>query len=488
LFKGKLQQWQEPFNPTTRKVTLLWLWFGVALGAGLIKPGGLELHRSVFATIGNTDFIYGITGEFLPTSWEAAFIPFWVLLGFTVAAMLINWRRVDVTHLFLLLPFVYLGLRYNRGVAVCAIVIAPLCVCSLQQLFQRPGLQSKAIKLCFLLAITAALCWTVYIKLPEKGTHLDPSGVRTGLGINRAFLPIGVTEYIKTANLQGNMFNTDRFGGLLSFYLYPERRIFHYNHPLLFRDIYEYLHNPGARDKWEHSYAIVAKPLEVKMFENKGWVRVYHDPAVMVLVDPRQTDRRIIEKYAIRYFNPLMSLDQARRYSRTPQFAREFLREVANYLQFNEDPRFCLILVEGVSGDHVGLDEQGKVSLLTAALDSNPDHDALLNNLGLLLLRQGNALAAKAPLERAQQLNFSRTGALNLGFVYLELRTFEQAAAVFDQLLKNDAKDADAIFGLALALRGQNRHQQALGLFEKYLQLAPQGRFAQRARGFISEK
>ena len=351
LLKGRLQRWQEPFIVCRGQVLQLWAWLAVSVLISLLIPGGFERYQSLFVNFwGGSDFIVNMTGEFMPTDWEGIFRPFWLLLGMMILGLLINWRRLDLAHLTLLIPFAYLGLRYNRCVAVFAVVAAPLLVHYIQQFYDTldpRGVTRKLSQLTILVLCLVSLGWGAQIKgfpLPEG--EFDPSGFRTGGGLNNVFLPMGMVEFVKVAGLKGNMYNNDRWGGFLAFYLYPERRIFHYNHPLVFKDIYEYLHRPEERDKWQHNYALIATGDEYNMFRRMNWAVIYRDAVSMVMVPRNEGNRGVIARYEVRYFNPLLPSDKIRQMLKYPVTAKPLAREMLNYLTFNKDSRISGLAAE----------------------------------------------------------------------------------------------------------------------------------------------
>ena len=57
--------------------------------------------------------------------------------------------------------------------------------------------------------------------------------IRSYYEINELFIPLGATKFISKSGLKGNMFNPGHFGGCLAYFLYPERKIFLYNHHIV---------------------------------------------------------------------------------------------------------------------------------------------------------------------------------------------------------------------------------------------------------------
>jgi len=73
------------------------------------------------------------------------------------------------------------------------------------------------------------------------------------------------------------------------------------------------------------------------------------------------------------------------------------------------------------------------------------------------------------------------------GLCYFELGQYAPAEASFRRALQHDLDYPDAIMGLAETYRQQGRKTEALGLFERYLAVHPDGEEAAVARYAISQ-
>ncbi|MCM2333667.1 MAG: tetratricopeptide repeat protein, partial [Anaeromyxobacteraceae bacterium] len=73
------------------------------------------------------------------------------------------------------------------------------------------------------------------------------------------------------------------------------------------------------------------------------------------------------------------------------------------------------------------------------------------------------------------------------GLCYFELGQYAPAEASFKRALQLDLDHPDAIMGLAETYRQQGRKTEALGLFERYLAVHPDGEEAAVARYAISQ-
>lgn len=470
------------------RLRALWLWGGVVLIGMLINPYGLRSY-DIFVNVLKDDFVINMTGEFTPTTW-AGFEGFWLLLGLVVLLLVLRWRRVDLTLLLVLLPFCYLGVRYNRAVAVFAIVAVPFAAGEVTRWLARlPALRwTPVAKTAGAVLLTVGCLGVVKgLKFPPPDQGFD-SGVRFGLGLNQNYLPVGSGRFIKAVNLQGNLYNNDRFGGYFAYVLSPERKIFHYNHPSIFRDLYRYVHDPSSRAKWNHQYAIVAKPDEIDMFQREGWVTVYWEPDAMILARPGGPNQSVIDRYRIRYFKPLLTDREYLTMAASPAIAPILIRETVNYLRFRRDDHIAELLVKVLDLPSAALTSEQQLAYLQQVAPLNSHAAMVQAAFGLAYYRQGQLPQAEQHLSRALQgdgnLEFAR---LNLGYLYLDLHRYDEADGEFQALLQRNAGNPNAVYGTALLSLRQGRSEEARQRLEKYLELAPAGQMAARARQLLGE-
>jgi arylsulfatase A-like enzyme/Flp pilus assembly protein TadD len=119
-------------------------------------------------------------------------------------------------------------------------------------------------------------------------------------------------------------------------------------------------------------------------------------------------------------------------------------------------------------------DEEGAKAHLERALDLNPDDSDALNQLGLLLWRQGRIDSSIAALGRSARLAPSSTTArLNLGIAYMRLARYREAAAQFEILASLTPEDPDSRYKYAKALQMAGDVSGALEAYGECLALNP---------------
>lgn len=466
----------------------LWKWTGFTLLCMLINPYGLRTYSGFFVVV-NNDFIINMTGEFMPPTF-GEFWAFWALLVLVAGLLLVRIRRADLTHLAIILPFAYLALKYNRAVAVFALVAVPLVavnICAIlpyltSQKFYRMGRNLAAGMM-----VVCCVILVGYLKFAESPGGME-TGMRPGFGLNENYFPVGSERFIKEVGLTGNLFNTDRFGGYLSYFFYPDRKIFHYNHPSVFRDLYSYLHNPSSRQKWNHNYAILAKEAEIKMFQVEGWVPVYWEPTAMVMVRPTAENQEVIRRYRIRYFQPLLPSGQLQALMTNSNTAPAVIQEVAVYLTYRSDPRIAKIFGQTLASRSDILPPGRLLPLLQQVMQFNGNNPFIEAATGLAYYRQKQFVDAqkyfRLALESDGNLEFAR---INLAYLDLDLGQYQEAEKEFRKLLKRNPENADGIYGMGLTHLRQGNMDLAKENFRKYLELSPDGQMTESARNYLGQ-
>jgi len=133
------------------------------------------------------------------------------------------------------------------------------------------------------------------------------------------------------------------------------------------------------------------------------------------------------------------------------------------------------------------------------ALELEPHEAAHYNNLGTILIRTGQVQEGVRHIEQAARLDADRAATyhFNLGAALLNAGRARDAAGHFRQALRSDPTFAAAHFFLGVALvrsapraSGAEPARAAPGTveaFQRYLQLAPDGPYAEKAREYLKE-
>lgn len=462
-------------GPRARR--LLWGWVLVTCLVMWVSPYGLRSY-DIFLEFLNKNLMTSMTAEFQPPTLTGKPL-FWGLLAASLLTVLAAGRYLDFTSLVVLVPFAWLAGRYVRGIGpFCLIAVLVMGVNLPSRLAALPRRFAQVAGLCLLLLGMIGVGYYKFVPSDRYDTF--------ALGLNEDGFPVGSARFVQAVHLTGNMYNTDRYGGYLAYTLFPERKIFHYNHHMLFTALERYVHEPESRAQWRINYAIIGRSDEWDMFSRDGFVPVYWEPSGAVMVRRAPENAPLIQRYAIRYFSPLMPREEFMRQAQNPAVLVTLARETSDYLAQRRDADKAAILAEMLLRQSVLTPEQC-LGLLTPALIHNASSPSLAAALGVFSYRQGLLEPAERYLEQALRADSSLVEArFSLAFLRYDQQRFQEAVAHFEKILALTPQHPDSIYGLGLALAGLGRYPQARQAFIDYLRLAPQGPWAERARNFLS--
>lgn len=466
-----------------KQLTTLWLWVGATLALMLASPYGLRTY-DIFYEFMNNNLMTSMTAEFQPTTLGEQPL-FWTMLTLTAVTLLAAGRRLDLTSLCLLIPFTTLAIRYVRGIGPFSIVAAILLLVNLPPILaaltaSSPTHKRRQEMLCLIL-LTLGMGYAIYYKLSPP-----PRYDSFGLGISDDGFPVGSTRFVKAENLAGNMYNTDRYGGYLAYFLFPERKIFHYNHHILFNALERYVHEPETRRQWRINYAIIGRSDEWDMFNKDGFVPIYWEPTGAVMIKNSAENQALIQRYAIRYFSPLMPKETFYQQAKNPAVLKVLVRETSDYLAQRRDQEKTDILVDLLSSQSA-MPVPKRLELLGRAETYNANNPKLAAAIGSLYYQLGQQEQAAQHLKAALALAPTMLEAhFSLAYLLYDQKKFQAAADHFTTILKRTPRHPDTIYGLGLCLLELGRKQEARRSFEDYLTLVPDGPWAEKARNFLA--
>lgn len=461
----------------------LWLWSGITLVAMCLHPNGL-LNYAGFWSVSSKSAEYAMYGEFMPTRFIPQFFWFWVCVALVLSLGAFCLRRLDLTALMIVVPFLYLGLKYNRATLAFALAAIPVMAIGLVIVGERMAAER------WWRGVALALPVVVLLAVPYYKEGYAPDFFRFGVGLNDNTYPVGSTRFIKEVGLTGNMFNTDGAGGYLAFFLAPQRKIFNYNQPGVFTALTEYVHKAESRSRWDIRYALIAASKEYEMFQRDGFVPVYREPNGMVLLKPEPANKAFIEKYNIRYFDPLKPSAALVALSKNPQVAVRLCEEISIYLTYRRDARIAAVLATLLLPTNPDLQvryEQRRV-WLEAALRENQGNLSLLQTLGDVAYRQRDLTRAATCFDEVLAQHPTDVEVLlNRGYIDYDRKAYREAAKFFAQAVKAAKGEADPHYALGLAALRLGEKALMQKEFQQFLQLAPESAFAEKARRFLAD-
>lgn len=366
-----LRHWGAQTPP--ERLRYLWIWSGITLVAMILHPNGLLSYEG-FWRVSSHAREFSMYGEFQRTALTGQFFWYWFCL-FALTPLLLFFRRIDFSALAVLIPFLYLSLTYNRATLAFAIAAVPVAAHALSLLGEV--ITASSARTGRVMSWSVPLMMIIAVLVYKHSYAID--NFRVGVGLNENIFPVGSVRFVKDVGLTGNMYNMDGYGGYLAYFLAPERKIFHYNQPVVFSALTDFVHKPETRSRWNIRYAIIGKPEELGMMQKEGLVPVYWEPTGMVMVRPDADLLPVAERYRIKYFQPLLAAEELRRQAAKPWAVERLLREMATYLKYRRDDRVAALFVEFYRQSAATLSPETRTTLIADALRENAAHSGLKN-------------------------------------------------------------------------------------------------------------
>jgi hypothetical protein len=205
----------------------------LTLGASLLNPYFASHWLFPFHLVG-ADFIAPISEWRRPELGEGhfQFYLLFVLIFFIISAISLRKRATLIA--VIPLPFIAASFLSVRHIPLALLVMTPLLVQHISVLQQHKlppfswfaALQHKVKRSRELGRGEFLLNWILLLVLAAGGAKVYPALHRNDAERINRYLPVKATDFIEQAAIEGNMFNTYRYGGYLLYRLYPRHKVF----------------------------------------------------------------------------------------------------------------------------------------------------------------------------------------------------------------------------------------------------------------------
>jgi hypothetical protein len=323
--KHFFQRGYGPFQITATKkdsgrLRALWTIALMSLAAVLINPYGLRSY-DIFLEFLHGSRLVERTLEFAPPDFKL-YSTFWMFFILVAGLLLANARRTDLTRILIIIPFAILTLRYRRVIPFFGLVTLPALATVISQITEKNFLAKWYRPLARIIGCGLV----IYIILLKFVLSDNPYSF--GYEVNSRLLPVGTARYLAESELTGNMYNPGHFGGYLAFYLYPERKIFQYNHHVVFGDFPSIITNSSLLEKFAIEYAVLERywgdsPFYGKVFTPDKWFPVFWDDASIIVVKKSPENESFIERNGLRIFTPQI-MEALGNYSSNPKMLEKY--------------------------------------------------------------------------------------------------------------------------------------------------------------------
>ncbi len=275
-----------------RKLVIVTVLSVVAL---VINPYGLQMLTVPFQTVSIGALQNFIQEWNSPNFHERQTWPFVFLILGLIGVLGASKKRLDWTDFVLTTGTAFMGLLAGRNISVFAVVATPVLTHYLDAVLRERGWVVNPVKRATprMARLNAILVGVILLAaLGKVLLVLDKKSLDEA---QKEYLPVAVTEHLKTANLSGNMFNTYNWGGYFIYWL-PDKPVFVDGRTDLYGDTFlskDYLETasgaPGwdaTLDKYKISYVVMEADsgLARSLRTAPGWKLDYEDKQAVVFV------------------------------------------------------------------------------------------------------------------------------------------------------------------------------------------------------------
>jgi len=223
LTKVIVKRYRPRWNFSVLSIAHIWQLVGVGLvsvAVTLVNPYTWRVYEEFINTVFNQSVRSGIA-EWLPVNLGNSngfnLLVYTVLL---VVFVLISWRKMDATKIFLAVVFFAVAISSWRNVPLFSLVTLPLLADAISALLPE-GIHYYTRSIWVLLAL---LIGVGYFSYDQYRSVVPPSLDATRLAAVSNY-PDGAVQYIKDNHLAGKLFNEYNWGGYLVWQL-PEKKVF----------------------------------------------------------------------------------------------------------------------------------------------------------------------------------------------------------------------------------------------------------------------
>jgi hypothetical protein len=201
---------------------------GASLISSILTP---DLWRNWQGVFGNNSlFILSHTTETMPPNLGTVeILPFTFLLALVFVLLLLGWKRIPTSQLFLLVGFALMSLTMTRNIPFFAIAAVPVLAGYISQPFSKMSFWLKVEEhIAVIDGILSGYVWPILISLLAIGSFAYYQ-TRTQTSFNQFnpnTFPVQAIDWIESHPLKGKMFNDLNWGGYILYRVWPGKQVF----------------------------------------------------------------------------------------------------------------------------------------------------------------------------------------------------------------------------------------------------------------------
>jgi len=259
---------------------------GLSVAATLLNPHGLEALSYPFTYAGTSNASMRYIEEWQSPDFHSPYLLIF-FGGSLLLAMLLGLGRqpLGITEMLWALAFSLMALLSARHIQLYAVVLIPLLGTRLQAeipAFRRAMSVLRGRRLLAVTCLAYAIGTLSMVGVARRGSTFRQLGWEP----SAATYPSGAVQYMRSNDLEGNLFNEYKWGGYLIYHLYPQQPVFVDGRADVYGDelINKYVDVSRLRPGWrevidENDVQIVlvgkTSPLAAVLGDDADWRQVF---------------------------------------------------------------------------------------------------------------------------------------------------------------------------------------------------------------------
>jgi hypothetical protein len=232
-----------------------------------------------------------------PQTTEYSFLLLIFLL--IICVMIVaTWKRLQFSHLILLIIFSVLSIIAKRNLVLLFCIMVPALKCFAQN-YKIPENRVNLLTISIVTIILPIIIMTTFVHLRFVKLVLE------GLVVAPFSFPEKGSELLRKINIEGNVFNADRYGGYLIWNNYPEKKVYIDTRLSMrpadyFNNYLDLFKNPNKFDNFAENNNISSVILPIActdfytnfagfLYNNKMWKLIYTDGCEVFFVKENST-------------------------------------------------------------------------------------------------------------------------------------------------------------------------------------------------------
>ncbi len=318
VFAGR--KFLESEAPDMRQLRTVLLVFGLSFLGSILSPYGLRQYFYAAQYMSSEWFQQAIFELMPPTQGMRQTI--FVIDAVVVLTLLLNLKRLSLTDVLLVLPFLYLPFMGIRFIFISYMITVPVAIRNLSGFLDRfpsgKGMQHRWATIAGTVVVLA-VCLFAAMRIPPVWLQeREP-----GFGFDYRQMPRGAVNYLDRRGISGRVMNHFHFGQYIVWTGFPERSIFidsrGYLTPELLEKYSRFTFSPpmlqGLQKQYGFEILMLNYPVNFASnvandfwFRNRDWALVYFDDTALVYLRRKGPFQSIIDADEYRYVKPDMSI------------------------------------------------------------------------------------------------------------------------------------------------------------------------------------